>query len=260
MLRRFLLLSQLVLLTLAMSCGNSGTGSASPGTNATPPPVVDYWVNVSVDGFPLSFWGFVSNDVHEGLSDPILRQDDLDPVNFIFWVDGAGSALERATKALEAMGWTQNDPCWKVPPWAASLLASGLFPWLPWWSPLYASFQVSASQPSHAQGRDLHYAFNGCQNEYHIRLFQPYEGSSWAIGAAHHDYCLGGPISGCTSPHETVDWDVPELGPEKGLGQHLDESGRVLNTDVVYLGNTDGGRWRGLADDGWAILVRLPGE
>jgi hypothetical protein len=250
-----------VLLTLAVALWNSGCGCAPPDNNEKTPTPGDYWVNVSVDGFSLSFWGFVSNDAREDFSNPIARQNDLDPVNFIFWVDGAGSALDKATQALEAMDWTQNDPCWGVPPQAASLLASPLFGWLPWWSPLYASFQVSASQPSHARGRDLRYPFNGCQNEYHIRLFEPYEDSPWAIGAAHHDYCLGGPISGCMSSHKTVDWDVPELGPEKGLGQHLDESGRILNTDVVYLGNTtDNGTWRGLPNDGWATVVRLPGK
>lgn len=210
--------------------------------------MVDYWVDVSLDGFTSSFWGFVSNDDDEDFGSPTSRQDDLDPVNVIFWVDGGGSALESATAALEKAGWTQNDPCWQVPPWLTSLLPPG------WPSTLYAYFQVSPSQLSHAQDEDLHYTFNGCQDKYHIRLFQPYEGSPWVIGAVHYDWCKPGDVSGCSEPHEVKSWEEPE----GALGQLLEEKGGVL--DKVCLGNADGGTWREPPNDGWATVIRLPGS
>jgi hypothetical protein len=264
MLRRFLLLSPLVLLTLAVALWNSGCDGPPPDNKEKTPTTGDYWVDVSLDGLTSPFWGFVSNDDDEDFGSPTSREDALDPVNVIFWVDGGGSALESATKALEMAGWTQNDPCWGLQSFLPSL--ASLFPlgWsslsfvaslLPpgWPSTLYAYFQASSS---HAEDIELHYPFKegvqGCQDKYHIRLFQPHEGSPWAIGAVHYDECPAGPVSGCSEPHEVVSWE----GPEGALGQAL-ESGGVVTT--VCLGNTDGTAWRKLPNDGWATVVRLPG-
>jgi hypothetical protein len=224
-LRRFLLLSPLVLLTLAVSVWNGGAGSASLCTNA------DYWVRKSVGDFSFSFWGFVSNVVDENFCGPIVRQGDLDPVNIIFWVDGAGSALERATDALKAMQWKQEDPC---------LFAAKAYAYFKRW-------------PSHPESRDLHYEFNGCRDKYHIRLFQPDDDRRWAIGAVHHDRCLG--FSGvCIWLHRIEGWEEPE----RALRQDLEQHGAVV--DEVCLGNTAGGTWRGVPDDGCATVVRLSGE
>jgi hypothetical protein len=265
MMRRFLLLSPLVLLTLAVAFWNSGCLCPSPDNKEKTPTAGDYWVDVSLDGFTSSFWGFVSNDGDEDFSDPIARQGDLDPVNVIFWVDGAGSALESATKALEKEGWTQNDPCWGLqsflsslasllpPGWPSLSFVASLLP--PGWpSTLYAYFQVSPSRPA---DRVLHYTFNGCQDKYHIRLFQPYEGSPWAIGAVHYDWCKPGDVSGCSEPHEVKSWEQPEGALRQALGQALKSSGVV---DTVCLGNADGTAWRELCDDGWATVIRLPGS
>ena len=186
----------------------------------------DFWVHQvdelggakTVPG--VSFWGFASNDSTEDFSNPVARQDDLDPVNVIFFAGDSSSALTHAYRVLTSTGWTTVNPCeeeFGIPA-----------------TPLFAYFEGAPV----GEEQDLHLfkPVDGCNEKFHIRLFQPVTFSPWVIGAVHHECSTGLPGDArCILFDTVIGWeDAEDL-----VKADLTASGRLVDNWMTDLANTD---------------------
>jgi len=191
-----------------------------------------------------SFWGFVRNDNTEDFLGPFDqgRQDQLDPVNVIFFTLDSSSALTLASSALTSSGWTAENPC-------------------PLATDIYAYFDGATS--GEVQRLHLFKPISGCREKFHIRLFSPTASSPWVIGAVHHECSLGGPGGDdydlrCIALDAVIGWEDAELE----VLEDLRDSANVLDNWRADLDNTVGGSWRDtlgvpIANDGVAQVFQF---
>jgi len=197
-----------------------------------------------------SFWGFVSTKNKEDFRFSFDRQDELDPINVIFFQQDPSptSALLRVFIALINNGWTTVNPC------------------RPLEADIFAYFDGATA--GEQQILSLFKPEKGCGEKFHLRLFQPEAFSPWVIGAAHHE-CnntfLSPDDDRCGLFDTVIGWEDAE---DKML-ETMQNSGRVVESWMARLDNTDfsvlhGGLWRfnlanllSMRNDGIAEVFKL---